>query len=366
MYNKSNRMKNLEVMRADILPVVTSLVLSIIITACKPSSSDDNDTGSGVKEDDSSSVTVRTMTVRSQQIVRSIEYTSTLAAFKEVHMAPASPGRIDKINVEIGSRVSKGDILVQMNRTQLQQAMVQLKNIETDFKRLDTLQKTGSIAEQKYDQVKAQYEIAKSNVDFLQENTILRAPFDGIISGKYYEEGEMYSGVPNTQAGKSAILSIVSINSLKAIVGISERYYPLISNDMKANIKSDIYPDKVFTGKIYRIHPTIDPSTRSFQVEIEVANPGLKLRPGMFVRASVNYGIAESILVPSVAVLKQTGTNERYVFINENNKAARKTVQTGIILDDNIEITNGLKTGEELITTGQNKLEDNTIINIVN
>ncbi len=359
-------MKNSEVIRTGITSLITFLILIFIISGCNPSPSDDGKTDSGVKAGDSSSVIVRTIKVSKQQIVRSIDYTSSLAAFKEVHMAPASPGRIDKINTEVGSRVLKGDILVQMNRTQLQQSMVQLKNIETDFKRLDTLQKTGSIAEQKYDQVKAQYEIAKSNVDFLQENTILRAPFDGIISGKYYEEGEMYSGVPNTQAGKAAILSIVNINSLKAIVGISESYYPLISKGMQAKIKSDIYPDKVFTGKIYRIYPTIDPSTRSFQVEIEVANPGLKLRPGMFVRASINYGIAESILVPSVAVLKQTGTNERYVFINEKNKAIRKTVQTGIILDDNIEITDGLKAGDELITTGQNKLEDNADINIVN
>lgn len=359
-------MKNSKAIRSGVFSTVTVIVLAVIINGCKPSSSGDSEKNGVTGADDSSSVVVRTMTVEKQQIVRSIEYTSTLAAFKEVHMAPASPGRIDKINVEVGSRVSKDDILVQMNRTQLQQAMVQLRNLETDFKRLDTLQKTGSIAEQKYDQVRAQYEIAKSNVDFLQENTILRAPFNGIISGKYYEEGEMYSGMPNTQAGKAAILSIVSINSLKAILGISESYYPLISKGMKAKIKSDIYPDKVFTGIIYRVYPTIDPSTRSFQVEIEVANPGLKLRPGMFVRVNINYGIAESILIPSVAVLKQTGTNERYVFINEKNKAVRKPVQTGIILDDNIEITNGLKAGDELITTGQNKLEDNTIIRIDN
>jgi membrane fusion protein (multidrug efflux system) len=353
-------------MQTGIISRVTLSIIAVTMVMCKPPSSEESNKVTGAESADTSSVIVRTTKISNQQIIRSVEYSSTLTAWKEVHMVPASPGRIEKIYVETGSRVSAGDILVQMDRTQLQQALVQLKNIETDFKRLDTLQKVGSIAEQKYDQVKAQYEIAKSNAGFLQENTQLRAPFDGIISGKYYEEGEMYSGVPNTQAGKAAILSIVKINPLKAIVGISESYYPLITQGMTAGIRSDIYPDKIFRGRIYRIYPTIDPLTHLFQVEIEVVNPGEKLRPGMFVRATINYGTAESILVPSVAVLKQTGTNERYVFINKDNRAARKTVKTGIILDDNIEITEGLEAGDELITTGQNKLEDKVNIRIVN
>jgi membrane fusion protein (multidrug efflux system) len=359
-------MKNSKIKQTGIILIITSVILTAAFKGCKPSSSEDRGKVPGADTTEASAVIVRTEKVSNRQIIRSVEYSSTLTAWKEVHMVPVSPGRIEKIYVETGSRVSKGDILVQMDRTQLHQALVQLKNVETDFKRLDTLQKTGSIAEQKYDQVKAQYEIAKSNVEFLQENTQLKAPFSGIISGKYYEEGEMYSGVPNTQAGKAAILSIVSINPLKAIVGVSESYFPLISKGLPAEFKSEIYPAKAFRGKIYRIYPTIDPSTHLFQVEIEVANPGEKLRPGMFVRVNINYGSAESVLVPSVAVLKQTGTNERYVFINEGNKAVRKTVKTGIILDDNIEITEGLQAGDELITTGQNKLEDKVNIKIAN
>ncbi len=359
-------MRNLKIRHPVFISISVFVILAALITGCKPPASEESEKVPGAVTEDTSAIIVRTTKISKRQIVRSVEYSSTLTAWKEVHMVPASPGRIERIYVETGSRVSGGDILVRMDRTQLQQALVQLKNIETDFKRLDTLQKAGSIAEQKYDQVKAQYEITKSSVEFLQENTQLKAPFNGIISGKYFEEGEMYSGVPNTQAGKAAILSIVSINPLKAIVGVSESYFPLISTGMPAEVKCDIYPDKKFSGKIYRIYPTIDPSTHLFQVEIEVANPGEKLRPGMFVRANINYGTAESILVPSVAVLKQTGTNERYVFINEGNKAVRKTVKTGVILDDEVEITEGLKAGDELVTTGQNKLEDKVNINVVN
>ena len=132
-----------------------------------------------------------------------------------MHLVPTTPGRIEKIFVEVGSRFSKGDMLVQMDQTQLRQANLQLKNLETDYKRLDTLQKVGSITQQQFDQASTQYEVAKTNVEYLGENTTLIAPFNGVVSGKYFENGEMYSGVPNTTAGKAAIISIVQINPLK-------------------------------------------------------------------------------------------------------------------------------------------------------
>jgi RND family efflux transporter MFP subunit len=299
-------------------------------------------------------------------ISRTVEYSSTLVAFEEVYLAPASPGKIEDIKVEIGSRVNKGDLLVEMDKTQQQQALVQLNNLETDYRRLDTLKKTGSIAEQKYDQIKAQYKIAKSNYEFLSDNTQLKAPFDGLISGKYFEAGELYSGAPNTMAGKAAIITIVKINPLKSIISISENYFPIVKTGMKAEVICDIYPHKIFNGNIYRIHPTIDPNTRSFQVEVKISNPDEKLRPGMFARTILNTGKEKAIMVPAYAVIKQTGTNDRYVFINDNNVAKRQLIKIGRIIDDQIEIIEGLKAGDEMIISGQYRLNDESIIRIEN
>ena len=106
--------------------------------------------------------------------------------------------------------------------------------------------------------------------EFLEENNLLKAPFEGMISGKYYEDGELYSGAPNTMAGKAAIVSIVQIDPLKVVVNISETYFPLINMGMDAAVTCDIYPDKSFPGKVMRIHPTIDPATRSFIIEIKI------------------------------------------------------------------------------------------------
>jgi RND family efflux transporter MFP subunit len=211
---------------------------------------------------------VKVMELQMHTVARSVEYPATLTAYDEVHLAPASPGRIEGIFAEVGDRIVKGTPLVQMDRTQLHQAQIQLKNLETDFARLDTLAKYGSIAQQPYDQLKTQLDITKSNVEFLKENTRLLAPFNGIVSGRYFEPGEMYSGAPNTQAGKAAVLSIVQIDRLKAIVALSEKYFPQVKNGMETGVGIDIYPNQSFTGRIERIHPTIDPSNRTFNVEI--------------------------------------------------------------------------------------------------
>jgi RND family efflux transporter MFP subunit len=300
-------------------------------------------------------------------ISRSIEYTSSLIPFEENHLVSASPGRIEKIFVEIGDHVRKGDMLVQMDRTQLHQALIQLKNIETDYARLDTLNKVGSISKQQYDQVKAQYDIARSSVEFLQENTVLRAPFDGVISGKYYEEGEFYSGAPNTLAGKAAIVSIVQIDFLKAEVNISEKYFPLIHTGMDAVVSTDTYPGRMFPGKVMRVHPTIDPATRSFTIEIKISNKEEILRPGMFSRVTMELGEETALVVPSAAVLKMQGSNERYIFLEEDGIAKRVTVLIGKRFDDRIEIlSDELTEGDRLIVTGQARLVDGDKVLVTN
>ncbi len=310
---------------------------------------------------------VRVMELETRMIARNIEYTSTLQAFEEIHMAPATPGRIDNIFVEVGNRVGKGAVLVQMDRTQLHQAELQLVNLETDFRRLDTLRKVGSVAKQQYDQLKTQYDITKANVEFLQQNTRLVAPFSGVISGKYFEAGEMYSGAPNPLVGKAAIVSLVQIDRLKAIVPISEKYFPLIKTGMVAEVVSDIYPDKKFSGTIFRIHPTIDPGSRSFNIELVINNSAGLLRPGMFCRASLNIDKVEATVLPAIAVLKMQGSNDRYLFIEENGKAVRIPVTMGRRYDDMVEVqSERLKKGDRVVISGQARLLDGVAVKVVN
>jgi len=309
---------------------------------------------------------VKILRVEKQKIARTIEYSSSIIAFEEVHLASATPGKIDQISVEIGDKVSKGDILVRMDPTQLQQALVNLKNTETDFLRMDTLNKVGGISKQQYDQMKARYDIAKSNYEFLQRNTILKAPFNGVISGKYYENGELFSGAPNTMAGKAAILSVVQIDPVKALVNLSENYYPLLKTGMNTAVSSDLYPDKNITGQVMRVYPTIDPATRTFTVEIKIENRQQLLRPGMFRRVSLNLGEDMALVVPAIAVLKTQGSNERYVFLEENGIARRVVVMIGNRFDDKLElISDEVKEGSNLIVSGQARLVNGDRVKVV-
>lgn len=310
---------------------------------------------------------VKIMELQMQTVARTVEYPATLQAYEEIHLAPAAPGRIEGIYAKVGDRVAKGTPLVQMDRTQLLQAEVQLKNLEADFRRLDTLAKYGSIAPQQYDQMKTQYEVAKTNVEFLKQNTKLVMPFNGLVSGRYFEQGEMYSGAPNTQAGKAAVLSIVQIDRLKVIVPLSEKYYPQVRKGMETPVKIDIYPDQEFTGRVERIYPTIDPANRTFNVELLVPNRGELLRPGMFARITFDLDKEEAILLPSMAVLKMQGSNDRYLFIEENGIARRISVVTGKRYDDDIEVfSDDLKPGVHVIVTGQSRLLDGVEVEVKN
>ncbi len=127
---------------------------------------------------------------------------------------------------------------------------------------------------------------------------------------------------------------------------------------MAARSPHEVYPDEVFSGKVFRIHPTINAATRTFTAEIKVPNRIEKLHPGMFARVSLKLGVKEALIVPAIAVLQQSGTNERYVMLAENGTARKVTVKILNRHDDQLEIASpDLKGGEQLIYAGQSNLE---------
>lgn len=301
--------------------------------------------------------TVKLLKLEKTEVMRNLDYTATVLPNEELYMAPAQPGRIHKINVNIGDKVNKGQVLVNMDPTNLNQAELQLINLEKDFRRVDTLFKAGGIAAQQYDQMKMQLAVTRNNVEFLRENVNLQAPFSGVITGKFFENGELFSGAPNTQAGKAAIVILQQINPLKVVISVSERYYPIIKKGMIATLSSDLYPTETFSGKVKLIHPTINAATKTFNVELEIPNSNEKLRPGIFARINLEVGKEEAMVVPSVALLVQEGTNIRYVFVHDNGTARRVDVEVGKRFDDQIEIfSKELADGMEIIVAGQNKL----------
>lgn len=341
----------------------TIAALAILLGACGRGKEQITDNTNVAKE---KVYPIRVQKIKKETIARTIENTADLVAFKEIYFAPASPGRINKIYVEVGQKVYKGKLLVKMDGTQMNQAYTQYETAKTAFKRMDTLYKLNSISKQQYDQAKAQYDLAKSGYSFSSKNTTLRSPITGIVTGKYFENGEMFLGAPNTQVGKAAIVTLMQINPMKAVLSITQSMFPYIKEGMEVDFTVDILEGKSFKGKVYKVYPTIDPASRTFKTEIIIENKDEILRPGMYANLELHLGEAEAIVVPAVAVLKQEGTNKRFIFTENNSVANRIEVEIGKRFDGKVEIiSDEIKEGDVLIVEGQAKLLDGSRVKIV-
>ncbi|MBS4012616.1 MAG: efflux RND transporter periplasmic adaptor subunit [Bacteroidetes bacterium] len=314
---------------------------------------------------EASKVLVEVSQTKTTKLLNQIEFTGVVQAWEEAYIGAATPARIEKIFVDIGDKVSKGQLIVQMDRTILYQANVQLDNLKNELNRIETLLKEGAVTQQSYDQIKTQYDVAVSNIKNLAINTEIRSTLDGIVTGRYYSDGEIFSMSPSP-AGKPAIVAVKQIQPVKILVGVSERYFNNVKIGQTASVTSEIFSDKTFEGKVAKIHPTIDRASGTFNVELRLENRGSELLPGMFTRVALNLGEIEGLIIPARAVMKQVGSNERFVFVVEDGKAIRKTVQLGRKIDDNFEILSGLKTGEKLVVVGQSNLMHLSEVHIVN
>jgi RND family efflux transporter MFP subunit len=154
---------------------------------------------------------------------------------------------------------------------------------------------------------------------------------------------------------------------LKATVPLSEKYFPLLKNGMETAVSVDVYPGRLFTGRVERVHPTIDATNRTFNAEIVIGNREGLLRPGMFIRVTFDLDEEEAILLPSMAVLKVQGSNDRYLFKEENGIARRVSVSIGKRYDDSIEVfSDNLEPGDNIIVSGQARLLDGVQVEVRN
>ena len=300
---------------------------------------------------------VSTMTLEECEIERVLNVSTNLQGYLTQNVAPSLQGKIEHIYVEVGDRVKEGNMLVRMDQNQYLTSKIQLANLEVEMGRLKALLATGSVSQQTYDQTKVSYDQLKQNLSFLEKNTYVKAPFEGVISAKTYEDGELYGGQP--------IVVLTQVKKLKALIAVPETYYPLIKEGMKLTVKSDIYPEETFAATIEVVYPTIDAASHTFQCKVVIPNASEKLRPGMYVTTTLGLGKENTIVVPYQSVEKLIGSNERFVFINENGYAKRVSVKLGQRFDENIEIiAPEIQPGVEYIHKGQSKLVDGVKIEV--
>jgi RND family efflux transporter MFP subunit len=254
--------------------------------------------------------------------------------------------------VEIGDFVKEGQILAEIDKAQLLQAQLQLQNQEVELQRLKSLYEEGGLSQSDYDAIQMQYNVLKTQVENLVENTTLRSPINGVVTARNYDVGDMY-------AMSMPIFAVEQIVPVKLLIGISETDYSKVKKGDAVTVAADAIPDKTFYGKISRIYPTVDPATRTFTVEVKIDNTYKTLRPGMFARATVNFGSNNSVVIPDVAVVKQQGSGERFVYVlNEDNTVTYKKVVLGRRMGAEYEVLEGLQDGDRIVIGGQIRLKD--------
>lgn len=285
------------------------------------------------------------------------EYTATVEAEVKNNIAPSSPVRIDRIFVEVGDRVVKGQKLVQMDAANLQQKKLQLDNQRIEFQRMDELYKVGGASKSEWDASKMQLDVQETSYNNLLENTSLLSPVTGVVTARNYDNGDMYSG-------GEPVLTVEQITPVKLLINVSETYFTKVKKGAPVNVKLDVFGDEEFTGKISLVYPTIDPATRTFQVEIQLPNRDQKVRPGMFARATLNFGTQDNVVVPDLAIVKQAGSGDRYVYVYKDGKVSYNKVELGRRMGAEYELRSGVPDNSQVVVAGQARLINGTEVEV--
>lgn len=331
------------------------LISVVLVMATLSSCSSANET----KKKEIEVPTVKVNVAYMQSIAQTEDFTGSILPYSINKIGSTMPLRIEKLHVDIGDRVEKGQILVEMDKKQLFQSIVQFTNLEVDYLRTKKLYEEGGAAKQQLDQLETQFEMAKYSLEDLKENTNLISPISGVVTERLFDIGDLYA----PSVGR--ILTVMEIGKVKVQVNVTEEYFPQIKVGMPINIYSEVYPDKVFRGTVSLRSPSLDPDTRSFMVEITIPNKALLLRPGMYSRVEINFGSKDRVLVSDMAVRKQMGTNERFGFVIKDGKAERRVFDVGRTVGNNVEIISGVEVGETVVIAGAQKLIDGSDVKII-
>ena len=326
-------------------------------------------------------------------------FTGTLKPWTSFRVAPKTSGRLNRLTVAIGDPVHKGQLLAQLDdaeyQQQVNQARAELKSAEAqleesntklrlkekELKRIDGLYAKRVVSEADYDTAESQYksQLADCHIkeaQLLQQQAALKASEVRLnytaIYAQWEEEdevryvGERYVDPGSMLDDNEAIFSIVDIRRLKAAIAVIERDYPQLRVGQQAWIAADAYPGQRFSGRISRISKVLDERTRQAEVQVEIPNSDLNLKPGMFVRVEIEFALHKNTqIVPRNVVVERDGKSGVFRVSPELKKAFFVPVETGIANNEEIEIVAPgitapiVSLGYHLLTHGSNVLLPN-------
>ncbi len=336
-------------MKALIKIVILSLALSSLVISCAKKEDEVQQNNVLVERN------VRVAKVLRRDFYSGINTTGRIESEVYLNLSPVLPVKIAKINVREGDNVSKDQILILMDDSSLKQAELQLRNLRDNLKRMEELLKNDAIDRKSFEDMETAYLVAKSNYDSLYDNTYIKAPADGQISQIAFKEGELFN-----QMLSPFLIKMLSFDQMKAVVNLSDKEYYSVKKKMKAEIRVDSFPDRIFDGFVDFISPEADRMSGMFRCEIIIDNKDGLLRHNQFSRAFITTAKSEATLVVPISALVNNS-----VFVVENGRAVRKTVEIGITTSREIEIVAGIDEAAVVITSGNVGLTENYPVNII-
>lgn len=307
---------------------------------------------------------VNAVTLKPEKLEEHIRAVGTLASNESADIKSEVPGRIISIDFTEGQHVKKGDLLLTIDdstyQSEFTQAEANLELSRLTYNRTQELQKKGAASTQLRDEASSRLKQAEAGAKLAGtrlEKTNIRAPFDGLIGLRELSDGD-YVDIG------SLITHIQAISPMKAEFSLPEKYFSNVEVNQPLDITVDAYPGKTFTGNIFAIDPKVDIVTRTVRVKALLPNEEQLLRPGMFAYVSLLIKHSEdSLMIPEAALLPQG--EKMFVFKIVDGKVANTEITIGTRKPGKVEVLNGLKAGDVVITAGQMKIHDGAKVQVI-
>ncbi len=349
-----------------------TISVTLIIGGCSDSGddSDKSSDSSSIEKSDKDKkeevppVPVEVVSVARGNIQQTYRTITTLEAEQDVQVVARSTGLLQNIFVEEGDTVEKGQIMAQLDVEQLALEVAQLSatssKLKKELERQNSLfkRKLGSTdaldrAKFEYQSQLAQYKLSKLKLNYAS----IKAPISGIVTERFVKQG-------NLIRDNDQLFKIVDLSSLKAVLHLPEKELANVRKKQKILLNVDALGDQIIIGEIERIRPSIDTETGTFKVVANLHNDDSFLKSGMFGKVEVVFDIHQnSLLIEQQAVITQD--NRSHVFVVKDNKAIQTPVVLGFKHNGILEVTAGLSESDQVITTGQQIIKHETIVEIV-
>lgn len=309
-------------------------------------------------------VMVETQVVATRALADDVSAVGSLVSNESVVLRPEVSGRIEAIRFRDGEPVQRGAVLVELDaavqRAELQQARANLTLAEADFSRTQDLFGRKFVSRSSLDDARAKLEVARAGVALAQARLArmqIRAPFDGVVGIRSVSPGDFVKD-------GDALINLEDIATLKLDFRLPELYLDRVRPGQTLELSSDVLPGERFAATVNAIDPLVDAEGRAVRLRARLANPDMRLRPGVFVRVRLILAErGEVAMVPEAALVPAPG-DVQFVYRVADGKVQRVNVRTGQRRDAMVEIVDGLQPGMVVVTAGQLKLRDGADVKV--